>query len=203
MLGISHAPLHLFGIDNGIGSCIGMRNVPQSRNAAEAAAVSAGLSEIQPEDVLASAYNFMDRIWARSKFTDIISAELADIALVQCWSEDVLASPLSFMDRIWARSNGADVAVRDGLALLILREVQTSEDPIAFKKILDRAEFFVPCEQELLFCSRVRSAYYKVCLRLGLPSFKSNVAMNTVRNRRGQARAKRARDAPPIVIHYL
>ena len=165
MLGISHAPLHLFGIDNGIGSCIGMRNVPQSRNAAEAAAVSAGLSEIQPEDVLASAYNFMDRIWARS--------------------------------------NGADVAVRDGLALLILREVQTSEDPIAFKKILDRAEFFVPCEQELLFCSRVRSAYYKVCLRLGLPSFKSNVAMNTVRNRRGQARAKRARDAPPIVIHYL
>ena len=201
MLGITHAPLHLFGIDNGIGSCIGMRNVPQSRNAAEAAAVSAGLSEIQPEDVLASAYNFMDRIWARSKFTDSISAELADIALVQCWSEDVLASPLRFMDRIWARSNGADLVVRDGLALLILREVQTSEDPIAFKKILDRAEFFVSSEQEVLFRARVRNAFYKVCLRLGLPAFKSTTAIRTEKCWRGKARPKRGKCAP-LVIEY-
>ena len=48
MLGITHAPLHLFGIGNGIDSCIGMRNVPQSRNAAEAAAVSAAVAGPSP-----------------------------------------------------------------------------------------------------------------------------------------------------------
>jgi hypothetical protein len=161
----------------------------------------AGLSEMQPEDVCASALSFMDRIWARSKFTDNVSAELADIALVQCWSEDVLASPLRFMDRIWARSNGADLVVRDGLALLILREVQTSTDPIAFKKILDRAEFFVSSEQEVLFRARVRNAFYKVCLRLGLPAFKSTTAIRTEKCWRGKTRPKRGKCAP-LVIEY-
>jgi len=147
------------------------------------------VAQCSPEDVLA-----MDTIWARSKFTDIISAELAEIAVAQGWSEDVLSSPLMFMDIIWARSNGADLAVRDGLALLILREVRSSEDPIAFKKIMGRAEFFVPCEQELTFDSRVRSAYYKVCIRLRLPSFMSNNAI--ANKKRGFARPKRT----PLVI---
>jgi len=147
------------------------------------------VAQCSPEDVLA-----MDTIWARSKFTDIISAELAEIAVAQGWSEDVLSSPLRFMDIIWARSNGADLAVRDGLCLLILRELRSSQDPIAFKKIMGRAEFFVPFEQELTFDSRVRHAYYKVCIRLRLPYFMSNNAI--ANKKRGFARPKRT----PLVI---
>jgi hypothetical protein len=51
MLDITHAPLHLFGIDNCIDSCIGMRNVPLSRNAAEAAAVSAAVARPSPSSI--------------------------------------------------------------------------------------------------------------------------------------------------------
>ena len=104
---------------------------------------------------------------ASTEFNDIVNAELATIAAAQCWPEDALASPFSFMD-IWARSNnGEGSAVRDGLALIILRELQTSVDQVAFQNIVDRADFFVvpgnvPGEKEVIFTSRVRLALFKV-----------------------------------------
>ena len=44
LVGVRGAPLHLFAIDSGIA----MRNVPQSRNASEAAAISAAVAEPSP-----------------------------------------------------------------------------------------------------------------------------------------------------------
>ena len=129
-----------------------------------------------------------------TEFDDIVSAELATIAANQCWPDDALASPFSFMD-IWARSNnGEGSAVRDGLALIILRELQTSVDEVAFQNIVDRADFFVvpgnvPGEKELIFASRVRLAFFKVCRRLQLPYFMSQNVIAT--KKRGRPRPKR------------
>jgi hypothetical protein len=133
---------------------------------------------------------------ASTEFNDIVSAELATIAATQCWSDEVLASPFSFMD-IWARSNnGEDSAVRDGLALIILRELQTSVDQVAFRKLMDRADFFVvpgnvPGEKEVIFDARVRLAFFKVCKRLELPYFMSNNAI--ANKKRAKPRPKRTK----------